>query len=114
MNNGGYGDTPILAYGYITLKKNTVTLKLGDDEEVAKSNTLEALQFLFYKEIEKKYGESKFSHQTGKKKKKLTKSEMEAKNDFDSLVRELMINLTVETTQESLDFLEEYYQELMQ
>ncbi len=36
MNNGGYGDMPILAYGYIALKKNTVTFKLGDDEEIAK------------------------------------------------------------------------------
>lgn len=46
MNNGGYGDMPILAYGYIVLKKNTVTFKLGDNEELANSNTLEALQFM--------------------------------------------------------------------
>lgn len=114
MNNGGYGDTPIFAYGYIVLKKNTVTFKLGDDEKIAKSNTLEALQYLFFKEIERKYGESKFSHQIGKKKKILTESEMEAKKDFDSLVRELMPSLTVENARENLEFLEEYYQELMQ
>lgn len=114
MNNGSYGDEPIYAYGCIELKKNSVTIRLIDDEEVANSNTLEALRFLFYKEIQKKYGESKFSHQNGKKKKILTKSEMEAKNDFYSLVRELMIDLTIETVQETLDFLEEYYQELMQ
>lgn len=112
-NNGGYGDEPILAYGYISLKKNTVTFKLGDDEEIANSNTLEALQFLFFKEIEKRYGENKFSHQSGKKKKVLTKSEMEAKKDFDSLVKELMLSLTIENATENLEFLEEYYQELM-
>ena len=114
MNNGGYGDKPILVYGELVLKKNTVTIQLNDDEEVAKSNTRESLQFLFYKEIEKKYGESKFSHLPGKKKKTLTKLEMEAKNDFYSLVREFMESLTVENLQETLDFLEEYYQELME
>lgn len=95
------------------LKKNTVTLKLGDDEEIANANTLEALQYLFFKEIQKKYGESKFSHQGGKKKKILTESEMEAKKDFDSLVREVLLSLTIENTLENLEFLEEYYQELM-
>lgn len=94
-------------------KKNTVTFKLGDDEEIAKSNTLESLQYLFFKKIEKKYGESKFSHQVGKKKKILTQSEMEVKKDFNSLVREVLLNLTIENTLESLEFLEEYYQELM-
>ena len=113
MNNGGYGDVPILAYGYIALRKNTVTFRIGDDEEIAKSNTLEALQYLFFKEIEKRYGESKFSHQAGKKKKILTKSEMEAKKDFDSLVREVLHSLTIENALENLEFLEEYYQELM-
>ena len=113
MNNGGYGEVPIFAYGYIALKKNTVTFKLGDDEEIAKSNTLEALQYLFFKEIEKRYGESKFSHQEGKKKKILTKSEMEAKKDFDSLVREALLSLTIENALDNLEFLEEYYQELM-
>lgn len=113
MNNGGYGNVPILAYGYIALKKNTVIFKLGDDEEIAKTNTLEALQYLFFKEIEKRYGESKFSHQGGKKKKVLTKSEMEAKKDFDSLVREALPSLTIENALENLEFLEEYYQELM-
>ena len=113
MNNGGYGDVPVLAYGYIALKKNTVTVNIGDDEEIAKSHTFEALQYLFIKEIEKRYGESKFSHQKGKKKKILTKSEMEAKKDFDSLVREVLLNLTIENALENLEFLEEYYQELI-
>ncbi len=113
MNNGGYGDVPILAYGYLSLKKNTVTFKIGDDEEIANSNTLEALQYLFFKEIEKRYGESKFSHQKGKKKKILTESEKEAKKDFDSLVREVLLTLTIKNLLENLEFLEEYYQELM-
>lgn len=113
MNNGGYGDEPIYSYGCIALRKNMVTFKLVDDEKIANSNTLEALQYLFFKEIEKKYGESKFSHQKGKKKKILTESEREAKKEFDSLVRELLLNLTIENALENLEFLEEYYQELM-
>ena len=113
MNNGGYGDTPIYVYGCLWLKKNTVMLKIADDKEIAESNTLEALQHLFYKEIEKRFGDSKFSHQKGKKKKVLTESEMNAKMDFYSLVREVMLDLTLENAMENLEFLEEYYQELM-
>ncbi len=112
-DNGGYGDNPIFVYGYIVLKKNAVTFMLGDDEETAKSNTEEALQYLFYKEIEKKYGESKFSHQNGSKKKVLTKSEMEVKEDFYALVRDVTGSISIENIKEYLDFLEEYYQELM-
>ena len=68
MDNGGFGDTPIFVYSYMELKKKKVTLKITDDEKFANSSTLEALQYLFLKEIEKKYGESKFSHKPGKKK----------------------------------------------
>ena len=113
MSNGGYGDTQIYVYGCLLLKKNSVMLKIVDDEEIARSNTLEALQYLFYKEIEKRFGDSKFSHQKGKKKKVLTESEMNAKLDFYSLVREMMLDLTLENAMENLEFLEEYYQELM-
>ena len=69
---------------------------------------------MFYKEIENKYGESKFSHQVGKKKKILTESEMEAKKDFDSLVREITNTITLENLAENLEFVQEYYQELME
>ena len=113
MNNGGYGDTPIFVYGYIELKKNKVTFRIGDDENVAKSNTLEALQYLFMKEIEKRYGENKFSHQKGKKKQILTESEREVKEDFYSFVREVLANLTIENALENLEFFEEYYQEVI-
>ena len=113
MDNGGYGDTPVLTYGCISLKKNTVSFEIIDDEELANSKTIEALQYLFIKEIEKKYGMNKFSHQEGKKKKVLTDYEKEMKEDFDSLVREILLNLTIENAKENLEFLEEYYQELM-
>lgn len=113
MNNGGYGDTPIFVYGYIELKKNKVTFRIGDDENFAKSNTLEALQYLFMKEIEKRYGENKFSHQKGKKKQILTESEREVKEDFYSFVREVLANLTIENALENLEFFEEYYQEVI-
>lgn len=114
MNNGGYGDTPILVYGYLSLKKGTVTARVGDDEETAKTSTAEAIQYLFLKKIEKSYGAGKFSHQEGKKKKVLTSAEMEVKSEFDSLVREVVANITVETALESLEFVDEYYHELVQ
>lgn len=50
----------------------------------------------------------------GIKKKVLTTDyEKEMKEDFDSLVREILLNLTIENAKENLEFLEEYYQELM-
>ena len=104
--NGGYGNTPICAYVYIVFNKDGAVLKIGNDEELANSKNSEALEKLFLQEVEKKYGERKFSRQGGKKKKTLTESEMEAKKDFDSLVRETMHNLTIENAKESLAFLE--------
>lgn len=115
MDNGGYGSNPVLAYGCISLKKkNVIALELCIDEEMAQTKTTEALQFLFGKEIEQNYGNHKFSHQNGKKKKVLSSAEAEMKEDFYSLVREVMQTLTIENLQENLDFLEEYYQELME
>ena len=111
--NGGYGDEPIIMFGCIVLKKNTVKFLATDDEELASSNTLEALQYMMLKEIEKRYGESKFSHQEGKKKKILTDAEKEVKKEFDSLVREVLQDVTIESVMEILDFLNEYYQEVM-
>ena len=49
----------------------------------------------------------------GIKKKVLTDYEKEMKEDFDSLVREILLNLTIENAKENLEFLGEYYQELM-
>lgn len=112
MNKGGYGNEPILAYSCITLKKKTVSFELLDDEEKATANTREALQYLFMKEVEKRYPMGKFSSQTGKKKKVLTPKENEVKMEFDSLVRELLCELTVGNAEESLEFLEEYFQEI--
>ncbi|WP_286958122.1 helicase-related protein [Lactococcus sp. UBA7157] len=112
MNNGGYGDEPVLAYGCVTLKKKTVSFELLDDEEKATSNTREALQYLFMKEVEKRYPIGSFSSQTGKKKKILTPKENEVKMEFDTLVRELLSGLTVDNAEEDLEFLEEYFQEI--
>lgn len=112
MNNGGYGNEPILAYGCVTLKKKTVSFELLDDEEKATANTREALQYLFMKEVEKRYPIGSFSAQTGKKKKILTPKENEVKMEFDSLVRELLSGLTVGNAEENLEFLEEYFQEI--
>lgn len=112
MSNGGYGDEPILAYGCITLKKKTVSFELLDDEEKATANTREALQYLFMKEVEKRYPLGSFSAQVGKKKKILTPKENEVKMEFDSLVRELLSSLTVGSAEENLEFLEEYFQEI--
>ena len=97
----------------LALKKNNVALKIVDDKDMADSDTLESLQHLFLKEMKKKYSENRFSHESSKKKKKLTEAELELKRDFDSLVREVLSSLSIENLRETLDFLEEYYSELM-
>lgn len=112
MNNGGYGDEAIVAYGCITLKKKTVSFELLDDEEKAAENTREALQYLFMKLVEKNYPIRCFSAQKGKKKKVLTPKENEVKMEFDSLVRELLADITVGNAAENLEFLDEYFQEV--
>lgn len=113
-DKGGYGTEPIYMYGSLTLKKNTVSMELLDDEERATANTKEALQYLFMKEVEKRFPIGKFSSQTGKKKKTLTSSENEVKMKFDSLVREMLRDLTPSNLEDSMEFIEEYFQELTQ
>ena len=82
--------------------------------EPANSNTLTAIQHLFMKEINSLYGESKFSHLLGSKKKILTPREVKHKEDFDSFVKECMPDLSVENISERLELLAEFYQELME
>lgn len=110
--NGGYSDEAICAYGCISLKKKTVSFELLDDEEKAADNTREALQYLFMKEVERRYPISSFSAQKGKKKKILTPKEMERKMEFDALIRELLCDLTISNAEENLEFLDEYFQEM--
>lgn len=109
-----YGVEPRILFGCICLKKNTVHFALVEDEKAASENTSEAFQFLFMKEIEQKYGNNKFSHLPGKKKKVLTPAEQDAKLEFDSLVRELLPDLTVDNYSETMEFLDVCYQEAME
>ena len=110
------------------LSGNNVRLVIEEDKAVADASTQEALEYIFKAEFEREYPASKFSHQTGKRKKFLTdseksmklefdslvtESEMEAKKDFDSLVRELACGLTIENLEENAQFLKEYYHEMM-
>lgn len=110
--NGGYGDDSIYAYGCISLKKNTVSFELLDDEEEAASRTREAIQYLFMKEVERLYPARSFSSQKGKKKKNLTPYEEGLRMEFQSLVRELVLDLTVDTVEENLEFLGDYFEEM--
>ena len=100
-------------YGFAHLKKGEVFLDLSSIEEEANSSTLEALQYLFMKEVQEKYRDGSFSHQSGKKKKVLTDSEKAVKEDFYSFVKECMRELTTENVTENMELIDEYYQELM-
>lgn len=108
----GFG-TPLYAYGCLVLQGSSVFLEVVSDKELAEANTKEALQYLFKAEIENRYPLKKFSHQEGKKKKVLTKAESDVKNEFDDMVRYCLMSLSIDTIDECLDFLEEYYNELL-
>ena len=111
-NNGGFGDEPIYVYGALAMNKNAAYFEVMDDEEKAEKTTVETLQNLFMKEIENRYPIRCFSAQKGKKKKILTPQENEVKMDFDSLVRELLSNLTISNIMENLEFADEYFLEI--
>lgn len=111
--NGGYSNEPILAYVCLLKRGSTVSLEIVNDEESANLNTDEAIKYLFRQEVETKYSDGKFSHQKGKKKKILTDEEKKVKEEFYSLVRECMSDVSIENANEYLVLLEEYYQELM-
>lgn len=113
LDKGGFGDIPVLVYVALSIKKNNVVLKVFDDQELATADMQETLQHLFLKEMNKKYHVSRFSHALGKNKKLLTQTEMEKKMDFDSLVREVACLLTINNLSENLEFLDEYYYEIM-
>ncbi|MCI8396492.1 MAG: ATP-dependent RNA helicase [Clostridia bacterium] len=101
-------------YICLYLDRQTVNFRVVEDEETANSNTLTAIQHLFMEEINSLYGESKFSHLLGSKKKILTPREVKHKEDFDSFVKECMPDLSVENISERLELLAEFYQELME
>lgn len=111
--NGGNSDEPVIRYGCIRLSGKTVSFDLRKEKGSAEEDTKEALQFLFKKEVETRYPVGRFSSMTGKKKKKLTPEENEMKMEFDSLVRELLRELRIDNVEESLEFLEEFFQEMM-
>ena len=112
-DNGGYGDNLILTYGCISLKKSKIMFNIIDDKEQAESNTLESLQYLFIKEIEHKYSDKSFYIEQGKKKRPLTTVEEERKREFYSLVREILPIIDLDNVIENLEFLEEFYHDLM-
>ena len=111
--NGGYSNEPILAYVCLLKRGSAVSFEIVNDEETANLNTDEAIKYLFRQEVETKYSDGKFSHQKGKKKKILTDEEKKVKEEFYSLVRECMSDVSIKNASEYLVLLEEYYQELM-
>lgn len=123
-NNGGYGKEPIFVYGYLKLEKNILVLEVGYSskaeemqkiEEDAIEYTKEALQFQFIKELEKKLG-YKFGASSekkgGKKHKKANPQEAKIRDEFESLVRDLMQEITAKNALDNLEFAIEYYSEL--
>lgn len=111
--NGGNSDEAVVRYGCISLSRKSVFFDLRKSKEDAEEDTKEALQFLFKKEVDSRYPVGRFSSMTGKKKKKLTPEENEMKMEFDSLVGELLRELRIDNVEESLEFLEEFFQEMM-
>lgn len=79
----GYSGINVEGYGCLKVRKDgQIVLDIVSDEEMAKAQTDEALKNLAMKKLKKDYVDSKFSHQTGKKKKVLTSKEETVREDF--------------------------------
>ena len=110
----GYSGINVEGYGCLKVRKDgQIVLDIVSDEEMAKAQTNEALKNLAMKKLKKDYVDSKFSHQTGKKKKVLTSKEETVREDFWHLATDVIASINVENVGESLQFIQDYYVELM-
>ena len=110
----GYTGISVTAYGCLKRQKDgRVILDIVDEAKIAETQTAEALKYLAMKKLKKDYVDSKFSHNTGKKKKTLTPQEETVKEDFWHLATDVVASIKVENIEESLQFVQEYYAELM-
>ncbi len=93
MSNGGYGDCePIWCFVGIALKKNILSLEIFRDEDVATRRTQESVEFIYGRAMQKKKGLSP-----------------EAKQEYNSEVRELLKGLNINNLEERTTYLEEFY-----
>lgn len=96
LSNGGYGDCePIWTFVGIILKKNILSLEIFRDEDVAARKTQEAVEFIYGRAMKKKKGLSP-----------------EARQEYDSEVREQLKGLNIDNLKERTEYLEEYYNDL--
>lgn len=108
-------EKPVYVYRCLKMKKDKILYTTVDDSQEAAENTQEAISVLFSREIQSRFeGDSKFSKETGKKKKAgLTDYEQQKKDEFFALVREVMLQLSIDNAKESMEFLKEYFEETM-
>ena len=110
----GYSNITVDAFGCLKIQKDgRVVLDIVEDETTAKKHTEEAIQYLAMRKLKKEYVDSKFSHQTGKKRKELSEEEKKIKEDFWHLAIDVVTFMDSKNVEESLQFIEEYYAELM-
>ena len=110
----GYGNVTVEAFCCLKIQKDgRVILDIVEDETTAKKHTEEAIRYLAMRKLKKEYVDSKFSHQTGKKRKELSEEEKKIKEDFWHLVIDVVASMDSTNVEETLQFIEEYYAELM-
>ena len=110
----GYSNITVDAFCCLKIQKDgRVVLDIVEDETTAKKHTEEAIQYLAMRKLKKEYVDSKFSHQTGKKRKELSEEEKKIKEDFWHLAIDVVAFMDSKNVEESLQFIEEYYAELM-
>lgn len=110
-SNGGYGE-PVYGYVCLTLSKNSLQFQLLEDKTIADEKNKESIEFLYGKIVKEKYSEKKFRFK--KACKGLSPKEKKVKGEFDSEVREQLIGLSIDNIEERLEFLDEYYQVLIE
>jgi len=92
---------PVSAFVYLKKDGNLIKLELTKDSAIAKIETEEALQFIFWGIIKKKYP------------KELFEGKSTAKELFEEFVLDAMKSLTAENFIESLDVLHEFFNEII-
>ena len=109
--NGGYGE-PIYGFGCFVLEKNSLYLELLEDEDTARQNTKEAIEFLYGKFIRENFSDKRFKFKKGIK--GLSPKEQKVKSEFDTEVHELLNGLDINNIEERISYLQELYQVLIE
>ena len=96
---------------HLELQNNLIGLNVEENVEIANLENKKALSFIFDKEVKIKYPDFNFYERISTRKINTTKAK-KAKEEFDEFVEEIKENLTLDNLFESIEFLEEIFEDV--